>query len=166
LEREPLLRELEVALEKATAGEGRIGLVSGEAGIGKTSLVEQFVRERKGSVRVLWGTCDSLFTPRPLGPLHDIALQSKGELLKVLNSESNREAIFSSCFIELNNRQTIIVFEDVHWADEATLDLIKYLGRRIQRTPSMMILTYRDDELSSNHPLWAVLGDLPRTATY
>lgn len=166
LEREPLLRELDEALEKATAGEGRIALVSGEAGIGKTSLVEQFVRERKGSVRVLWGTCDSFFTPRPLGPLHDIALQSKGELLEVLNSESNREAIFSSCFIELNNRQTIIVFEDIHWADEATLDLIKYLGRRIQRTPSMMILTYRDDELSSNHPLWAVLGDLPRTATY
>ena len=55
----------------------------------------------------------------------------------------------------------ILIFEDVHWADEATLDLIKYLGRRIQQTSALFILSYRDDEARTGHPLWSVLGDLP-----
>ncbi|MGH8630151.1 MAG: hypothetical protein ACREU7_05220, partial [Burkholderiales bacterium] len=59
---------------------------------------------------------------------------------------------------------TIAVFEDVHWADEATLDLIKFLGRRIGRTASLLILTYRDDEVGAQHPLRLVLGDLPSVA--
>jgi DNA-binding CsgD family transcriptional regulator/tetratricopeptide (TPR) repeat protein len=165
LERETPLRKLDAALQGAIAGEGRVALVSGEAGIGKTSLVEQFVLEQRGSVRVLWGTCDSLFTPRPLGPLHDMAMQSKGELLALLNADADRQAIFSTSFAELQNRPTIAVFEDVHWADEATLDLIKFLSRRIRQTSSLVILTYRADELGVGHPLWLLLGDLPSAAT-
>lgn len=166
LERKIPLHELEVALAAATAGQGRLALVSGEAGIGKTSLVEQFVRERANSTRVLWGACDSLFTPRPLGPLHDIALQAKGNLLALLQSNAERQDIFSSCFVELQNQPTILVFEDVHWADEATLDLVKFLGRRIRLTGSLFILTYRDDELGPEHPLRFVLGELPPPATH
>ena len=165
LERDSFLHQLDVALKEAIAGQGRVALVSGEAGIGKTSLVEHFTRAHQDSVRVLWGACDSLFTPRPLGPLHDIAMQLEGQLPTLLNSNADRQAIFSACLVELQNRPTIVVFEDVHWADEATLDLIKFLGRRIQRTPSLFILTYRDDELSAEHPLRLVLGDLSRAAT-
>jgi len=164
LDRETPLRDLHTALNEAAAGEGRITIITGEAGIGKTSLVEQFARQQQAS-RVLWGTCDSLFTPRPLGPLHDISLQSKGELLALLNSDADRQAIFSACFVELHDRPTIMVFEDIHWADEASLDLIKYLGRRIQRTASLLILTYRDDEIGAGHPLQLVLGDLRPPAT-
>lgn len=69
------------------------------------------------------------------------------------------------CFGELQKRPTIVVFEDVHWADEATLNLIKFLARRIQRTTTLFILTYRDDQLSAEHPLRLVLGDLPRGVT-
>jgi DNA-binding CsgD family transcriptional regulator/tetratricopeptide (TPR) repeat protein len=165
LERDSLLHELDLLLKEAMAGHGRIALVSGEAGIGKTSLVEYFTQAHQDSVRVLWGACDSLFTPRPLGPLHDIAMQVEGDLPKLLNSHADRQAIFSACFVELQNHPSIVVFEDVHWADEATLDLVKFLGRRIQRTASLFILTYRDDELSADHPLRLVLGDLPRVAT-
>jgi len=116
--------------------------VSGEAGIGKTSLIEHFVSSHQDSIRVLWGVCDSLFTPRPLGPLLDIAMQLEGELPALLNSNADRQAIFSACLAELQNLSTILVFEDIHWADEATLDLIKFIGRRIQRTGTLFILTY------------------------
>ena len=120
LERDSFLHEPDVLLNEAIAGQGRVALVSGEAGIGKTSLVEHFTRVHQDSVRVLWGTCDSLFTPRPLGPLHDIAMQLAGELSALLRSNADRQAIFSACVVELQKRPTIIVFEDVHWADEAT----------------------------------------------
>lgn len=165
LERESFLQKLDGMLNEALAGHGCVALVSGEAGIGKTSLVEHFARAHQDSVRVLWGTCDSLFTPRPLGPVYDIAMQLEGELPSLLNSNADRQAIFSACLLELQNRPTIVVFEDIHWADESTLDFIKFLGRRIQRTTALFILTYRDDELSAEHPLRLVLGDLPRATT-
>ena len=166
LERDSFVHRLDNLLNKALAGQGQVALISGEAGIGKTSLVEHFTHAHEGSVRVLWGACDALFTPRPLGPLHDIASDVGGELHLLLNSNPDRQAIFSACLAELQNHPTLLVFEDVHWADEATLDLVKFLGRRIQRTATLFILTYRDDELSSDHPLRLVLGDLPRTTTH
>jgi len=162
LERASQLQALHSALSqvKAREGQGCIALVYGEAGIGKTSLVEHFLSEQKTKWRILQGACDSLFTPRPLGPLHDIALQTQGSLLSLLDSESKRTAIFSVCLNELQQQATILVIEDVHWADEATLDLLKYLGRRIRQTVSLMILTYRDDEIDADHPLRLLLGDL------
>jgi len=160
LERDAPLRELETALKDATTGEGRVMLVSGEAGIGKTTLVERFTRDHRESARVLWGACDSLFTPRPLGPLYEIARQLEGSLIQLLDSQANRVALFSACLSELQREATIIVIEDAHWADEATLDLLKYLGRRIQRTRALLIVTCRDDEIGPQHPLRTVLGDL------
>jgi len=161
LERTSQLQALHSALDqvKAREGEGCVALVYGEAGIGKTSLVEHFIDEYRTKWRILQGACDSLFTPRPLGPLHDIALQTQGQLLGLLDTGTNQSAIFSACLNELQ-QATILVIEDVHWADEATLDLLKYLGRRIRQTTSMMILTYRDDELGINHPFRSLLGDL------
>ncbi|HLO30984.1 MAG TPA: AAA family ATPase [Anaerolineales bacterium] len=165
LERESYLQQLGLTLQEAMAGHGRVVLVSGEAGIGKTSLIDHFTSAQADSVRILWGACDSLFTPRPLGPLHDIATQLKGELPALLHSEANQLSIFSACLVEMQRLPGILVFEDVHWADEATLDLIKFLGRRIQLTKSLLILSYRDDDLSASHPLRLVLGELPRSAT-
>jgi len=166
LERTSQLQNLKSALELSKAGQGCVALVYGESGIGKTALVEHFIGQNKKSWRILQGACDSLFTPRPLGPLHDIALQisspkgTQGNLLQLLESESNRTAIFSAGLNELKTQATILVIEDVHWADEATLDLLKFLGRRIRQTASLMILTYRDDELGVDHPLRLLLGDL------
>jgi DNA-binding CsgD family transcriptional regulator/tetratricopeptide (TPR) repeat protein len=166
LEREDFFHELETILSDVVAGNGRFVLVTGEAGIGKTSLVESFAEANKKNARVLWGACDALFTPRPLGPLYDIAHQTRGHLLDLLDEESARGLIFSAFLAELQNTHlpTIAVTEDVHWADEATLDLLKFLGRRISRTNSMLVVTYRDDELAANHPLRLVFGDLPPRA--
>ena len=160
LEREPFLAELDAALAEVSAGTGRLALVSGEAGIGKTSLIEAFTRSYQNKVRVLWGACDLLFTPTPLEPLRDIAAQIQGDLLQQLNSGTDRSTILSTFLGELQRAATIVVIEDAHWADEASLDFIKFLGRRIQRTQALLIITYRDDELDPRHPLRNVLGDL------
>src|SRR5262245_35208803 len=160
LERDRALCQLDAALKDATAGQGRIVLVSGEAGIGKTALIERFIARHRASTRVLWGACDALFTPHPLGPLHDIATQMQGDLLTLLTAQTNRTALYSAFLNDLQQRPSIVGFEDVHWADEATLDLVKYVSRRIQRLPSVLILTYRDDEIDLRHPLRLVLGDI------
>ena len=163
LEREQFFADLEAIFENVAAGRGCLVLLSGEAGIGKTSLVERFVETHKKQARVLWGGCDALFTPRPLGPVYDIAHQTHGKLLALLEEEAPRPSIFSAVLEEMENERSpsLTVIEDVHWADESTLDLLKFLGRRINRISSILIVTYRDDQVGADHPLRLVLGDLP-----
>jgi DNA-binding CsgD family transcriptional regulator/tetratricopeptide (TPR) repeat protein len=163
LEREHCLVELTGWLRAAGEQGGCVALVAGEAGIGKTTLVQEFSKQQSGT-RVLWGACDALFTPRPLAPLHDIARQTKGALLTAVNSGANRDEIFTAALDELERERALVVFEDMHWADEATLDLLKYLGRRVHRTRAMLAVTYRDDEVGPRHPLRHVIGDLPRAS--
>jgi len=163
LEREQFLGELETILSDVVVGNGRFVLVSGEAGIGKTSLVDRFAEVHKAHGRVLWGACDALFTPRPLGPLYDIAHQTHSHLTALLAEEVPRASIFSAVLDLLENRPgpPIMIIEDAHWADEATLDLLKFLGRRIHRIKAMLVVTYRDDEMRADDPLRLVLGELP-----
>jgi DNA-binding CsgD family transcriptional regulator len=165
LERDQCLAELTGWLHSAAGRGGCVALVAGEAGIGKTALVQEFSR-LQSETRVLWGACDALFTPRPLAPLHDIARQTKGALLTAVNSGANRDDIFSAALDELERERALVVFEDMHWADEATLDLLKYLGRRVHRTNAMLAVTYRDDEVGPRHPLRYVIGDLPRASVH
>jgi ATP/maltotriose-dependent transcriptional regulator MalT len=161
IEREPQLRKLADAWNQARAGKGCIALVSGEAGIGKTSLIERFVGGQRKLARVLWGACDDMFSPQPLGPFLDIALQLPSDLLQRIQSGADRLTTSTQFFIHLQKSPTptIIVLEDLHWADEATLDVLKFLGRRIQLTKVLLILSYRDDEASSK--LHFLLGDFP-----
>lgn len=162
LERDDELERLATALAAAAAGDGRIALVGGEAGIGKTTFINRFIATHGKSLRLLAGNCDSLFTPSPLGPLHDIARPLGGRLLAQLEGEAPRAALFSTVLDLLRDpaRPTIVVIEDVHWADEATLDLLKFLGRRIAQTRALLILSYRNDEIGSRHLLRPLLGDL------
>jgi len=165
LERERCLAELAEWLHAIGERGGCVALVAGEAGIGKTALLQEFSGQQ-GEMRVLWGACDALFTPRPLAPLHDIARQTKGALLTAVNTGANRDEIFSAALDQLEREKALVVFEDMHWADEATLDLLKYLGRRIHRTRAMLAVTYRDDEVGPRHPLRYVIGDLPRASVH
>ncbi len=165
LEREQSLADLSAWLNTAVQHGGCTTLIAGEAGIGKTALLQEF-SSRQSAARVLWGACDALFTPRPLAPLHDIARQTQGRLSATLSSGASRDAIFTAVLDELERTTALIVFEDVHWADEATLDLLKYLGRRMHRIRAMLVATYRDDELSPRHPLRMVIGELPHASTH
>lgn len=166
LERASELAALTAALDDAAQGRGAIALVSGEAGIGKTALVTHFARRVADRVRTLWGACDPLLTPRPLGPLHDIARVSSPRLLAALGGSGGREAIFTAALDEVQRGKgaTLCVIEDAHWADEATLDLLRFLGRRIANAPALIVVTYRDDEMGATHPLRAALGQLPGSA--
>jgi DNA-binding CsgD family transcriptional regulator/tetratricopeptide (TPR) repeat protein len=162
LERTSLLDELAGVLAMG----GRVVLVAGEAGIGKSALVRRFTERHSGDARFLVGACDPLLTPRALGPLHDLGRQTGGRLADLLAAGSPREQLFAALLDELDHgsRAQVVVVEDAHWADEATLDLLVFLGRRVERTRALLIVTYRDDELGVDHPLRAVVGRLPPEA--
>jgi DNA-binding CsgD family transcriptional regulator len=162
IERTGFLAILQSQFENSAEGEGHCVFVSGEAGIGKTSLVKAFCKELKKDYNIYQGTCDALFTPRPLAPLYDILLQLPNGLPENSGNIPDRTAFFTRFFHELNNQKkaSLIVFEDIHWADEATLDFIKFLARRITQLRCLFILTYRDNEIHPHHPLRHVLGQL------
>ena len=161
LERSSALGELG-GLLAATATGGRVVLVAGEAGIGKSALVRQFTERQSADAWFLLGACDPLLTPRALGPLYDIARQTGGRLAELLAAGGPREAIFAAFLDELDQggRPRVVVVEDAHWADEATLDLLVFLGRRLERTRALLLVTYRDDEVAADHPLRAAVGRL------
>jgi tetratricopeptide (TPR) repeat protein/type II secretory pathway predicted ATPase ExeA len=167
LERSAALSELG-SLLAATAVGGRVVLVAGEAGIGKSALLRRFAEQHAADARFLAGACDPLLTPRALGPLHDIARQTGGRLAELLASGGPREAVFAAFLDQLVQplQRQVVVVEDAHWADEATLDLLVFLGRRLEPTPAMLVVTYRDDELSVDHPLRGVLGALPQAVVH
>ncbi|MER7891934.1 AAA family ATPase [Micromonospora sp. NPDC094482] len=158
----------------ATASGGQIALVAAEAGAGKSTLVTAFAAALGPRARVLWGSCDPLLTPRALGPLHDVARQVGGvlaERLTALHADGRpdplrRGAVFDALLDELagprHRPRPVLVIEDAHWADEATLDLTAFLGRRLARCHALLVLTFRDDEVGPGHPLHAVLAGLPR----
>jgi predicted ATPase/DNA-binding CsgD family transcriptional regulator len=161
LERDQFISDLSALFETVQTGNGTVVAISGEAGIGKTSLVEFFTSTIIEHKKILWGSCDDLFTSRPLAPLYDIANQLNNKIIDQLDSGLPRPSIFSILLKEIqNNQPNIIVIEDVHWADESTLDFIKFLGRRINKCKSLLIITYRDDEIKSDHPLKLVLSSL------
>ena len=159
LERDEALACLLGAHAEARAGTGQLVLVSGEAGIGKTSLVHAFAATLGPSTRVLEGRCDGLFTPRPLSPFADIARSTNGAFAAALERGGAPE-VFDVLLDLLAWGDTILVVEDVHWADEATLDVLRLLGRRVDALGALAVATYRDDELDRTHPLWRVLGEI------
>ena len=162
LERQQQLETLAQGLSEARAGSGKLILIAGEAGLGKSSLVEQFVADTRRDARVLWGACDALDTPRALGPVHEIAAQTSILDGRSAPADESRDWLFGALFAQLvgTQRATVVVLEDVHWADESTLDFFRFIGRRIQRTGALLIATYREEELSPVHPVRLALGEL------
>lgn len=167
IERDQPLQELSELANSAADGRGAIALVGGEAGIGKTSILEE-MRLRVGAGHtVIWGGCDALFTPRALGPIHDMAHALGDDVKRLLADGGQSSQLFAAVLrqIETSRDSTILVFEDVHWADHATLDFLKFIGRRISMLRSLLVMSFRSDEISTDHPLTQVLGELPPSCT-
>ena len=160
LEREADLETLRVALADASDGAGRLIFVAGEAGVGKSALVRAFRAEIGESTRVLDGVCDPLATPRPLGPLADVAAATGGALEELIDSGARAHELLRALLAELGRQPTLLVFEDLHWADEATLDVVRLLGRRVETVPVLVVGTYRDDQLDETRSLRHVVGGL------
>jgi DNA-binding CsgD family transcriptional regulator len=160
LERDPFLDALAGYATDADAGQGRLVLITGEAGIGKTSLVDTF-RASRPDIHWLWGACDGGFTPRPLGPLYDIAAEAGTPLRDLVSADADRNALFSA-FVELlgGGNLTGVVVEDLHWADEATFDWLTHLSRRLSTLPALVLVTCRDDEPGDDGLLADMMGRL------
>ena len=160
VERGPALQTLQQRLQ-ATSVRGHVVLVAGEAGVGKTSLLRALAATHSN---VWWGACDALQTPHPLAPLLDIARDAGVRFADRLAGP--RAALFEAVLddLRLPSEPVLVVIEDAHWADDATLDLIKFLGRRIERTRALLVVSFRDDEVPAAHPLRRVIGELPGTA--
>jgi DNA-binding CsgD family transcriptional regulator len=167
IERDSPLDSLMSIARRAAAGHGSTVVLQGEAGIGKTSLLREFAQRVGPDSRVLWGWCEALFTPRPLGPLQDMAQALDPRVAGLLDETAAPERLFPALLNALQDHggaTTILMFEDVHWADNATLDLVKYLGRRVSLLRAVLVLSLRSDEIGTEHPLAQVLGDLPSAA--
>ena len=164
VERSAQLDVLRGAAGRVGPGAGAVALVTGEAGIGKTALVRAFAADLPPHWVVLSGGCDDLLTPRPLGPLRDVARDGPPALRAAL-ADGSRDDLLEALLACLAGEQpTFLLIEDVHWADDATLDALRQLTRRLDRVHALVVLTCRPDDVAPGHPLQALLGDLARAA--
>jgi DNA-binding CsgD family transcriptional regulator len=164
LERDDALAWLDDCLRRAWTASGKALAVTGEAGVGKTSLLRAFATAHAGDADVHWGICDPLTTQRPLAPLADIA---RGGPWAYLLDTTDRNQVFEALLRELigSRRPTVVVIEDVHWADGATLDLLCFLGRRISGTRVLLVVSLRDEEVQGGPVLRSTLAEVvPRAA--
>ncbi len=162
LEREAALADLTAALDEARAGAGAVAMVSGEAGVGKTTLLRAFAGEADAA-RTLIGGCDDLAVPRALGPFLEIADQLPGLLRRL---EEEPVGAPRAVLDELRrDGPTLCVVEDAHWADEATLDVITHVARRVEDLPALLVISFRDDEVAPDHPLRRALAAAPAART-
>jgi DNA-binding CsgD family transcriptional regulator/tetratricopeptide (TPR) repeat protein len=161
LERDAPLAALQRLWAEASTEGGRLVFLEGEAGIGKTSLLDAFRSSLPATTRSYLGSCDPLSTPRPLGPIVDIADDLDPGLARLLREGAQRDEILGAVLESLRGEAPpVVLLDDLHWADEATLDALRFVGRRITTTRALVVGTYRDDEVGPQHPLRVVVGDL------
>ena len=160
LEREEHFDVLQRTLARAQEGTGRLVLVTGAPGTGKTALVRHFTADLEGC-RVLWGMCDDLVVPRPLSPCRDMATAAPA--LAEAIAEGDHGAVMDAVMEEIGRppRPTVFVIEDAHWADQTTLDVIAFVGRRVDRLPTLFVVTHRDPGIPSDHLLRRTIGTVP-----
>ena len=160
LERQDELAQLDAHFAKVVeASTGRFIFIGGEAGVGKTSVVRSFCARQ--SIRVLTGSCDALTTPHPFAPVLDVAAVTNGALRATLLGGARPYEVAAALLDELRfQHPTVLVLEDLHWADDATMDVIRLLARRVEAAPALVIATFRDDQLDRSHPLRVLIGEL------
>lgn len=167
IERGESLQTLRQLAVDAGTGSGAIALLFGEAGIGKTTLLQAFRSQNQNEYCFLWGGCDALLTPRILGPVHDMSADLGDEIKAILHSDASTTRLLPKLVDRLAaiDQPVVMIFEDAHWADNATLDLLKCLGRRISALNVLLIISYRHDETDPTHSLTNLIGEFPQGNT-
>ena len=156
LEREDDLAALERVVRDGAAGVGRLVLVGGEAGIGKTSLIRALRGRVTDEVGFVVGSCEPLSVPVPLAPLRELADGTGGRL-----AGGDPLTLAGELVDVLTRRAPVVaVVEDAHWADPSTLDVLRLVAHRLEDQHLAVIVTYRDDEVAANPELERLLGDL------
>lgn len=160
LERQYHLQRMEELLQRAIRSDGGLVCISGEAGVGKSTLASALAASAAGRVRVVWGACEDLSTPEPLAPLHDLARSGEWP---PFSAEITRSplSLFNAVLDALTTEPTLAVLEDLHWADDATLDFVRFLGRRVRDTPILLVVTARNDASDAQTRLRRALVDVP-----
>lgn len=156
VEREDLLDDLAAALDGALTGEGGLVFVGGEAGVGKSTLVRTLAESVAGRCSVRMGGVDNLTTADALAAFRD----AFPELLDRIAAGEERMRLFRAMREVLVGSPALLILEDLHWADEATLDALRYLARRLDGLPVLIVATYRHEEVGARHPLALLMGDL------
>jgi DNA-binding CsgD family transcriptional regulator/tetratricopeptide (TPR) repeat protein len=147
VERDEHLAALHGYLQEAGEGNGRFVLVRGESGIGKTALLREFVRACPPVVTVLSGACDGVSTPQPFGPLEDMVPVLGPELRALLRTDASRAEIDRWLLERLSAGGThVLIVDDIQWADDATLELLAFLARRLDTLPLLILATFREGE--------------------
>jgi DNA-binding CsgD family transcriptional regulator len=169
LERDAVLAQLGALARRVARGDpGEVVLLRGEAGVGKTAVLTQFAGGLDRRLRVLRGWCDPLAAPRPLGPLIDSLAGLDAAAADGLGAAVNAgdtAGLYQRLLAVLGDGgRRVWVIEDAHWADSATLDLVRFVARRVDSLPLLLVVSYRDDELGPAHPLKLMLGDLATCA--
>ena len=164
LERDVQLARLEGLLAEAAAGRGRVVALTGEAGAGKTSLAEAFIGRAADGTRICRSACEDLSIPDPLGPLYDLARAARWTLPRADGERPGRWLPLFSDALEVfdaGGQPNLLVIEDLHWADDATLDFVRYLGRRIRNSHILLLLTARDEGADAQARVRRALADIP-----
>lgn len=165
VERDAELAVLTACADRALTGEGALVVVVGESGAGKTAFVEQFLAERAGRARTLSAVCDPLATPRPLGPIRDVADGVGEETLRMLSDAEHALDIFDAVFADLGATPTVLAIDDLQWADQGTIDMLRFVLRRIHRCPLLVVGIAREEEVHPAHPMRTLLADVARSAS-
>ncbi|MFO7571382.1 MAG: LuxR C-terminal-related transcriptional regulator [Gaiellaceae bacterium] len=162
VEREEAMAKLDAAYQESVTGRGCLALVTAEAGGGKTALIERFCASRDTATLVLRGACDALVTPRPLGPILDIVSELAPDCAGQLQTDASAYHAAEAILERLRDRRdpTVVAIEDAHWADEATIDALRIIVRRVTSVPALLVVSYRDESVDARHPLRVMLGEL------
>ncbi|MEA2135585.1 MAG: hypothetical protein QOC68_3494, partial [Solirubrobacteraceae bacterium] len=156
LERDAELAHFERALSAATTGRGTLILVGGEAGAGKTALVREFERRVAGSLPVWRSHCEPLSVPIPLAPIRELALAAG----VAAPDGGDRLTLARALRARVRDEAVVVLLEDLHWADAATLDVMRLIAAWVEQAPVVLVATYRDDELEAHRELALLMGDL------
>jgi DNA-binding CsgD family transcriptional regulator/tetratricopeptide (TPR) repeat protein len=157
LERDSETAALLTAVEQARAGSGSLLLLGGEAGIGKTALVRQLLDHAHGTLPCWVAACEPLSVPAPLAPVRDVLAAAGAD--PAVERDTDRWTLVRRLLAAIGN-PSLVVLEDVHWADGGTLDVVRMLASRVGPAGVAVVATYRDDELDAHPELGLLLGDL------